>query len=69
MEVSTRFATKDIASMASLTYKLHTYLPDDCSNGFTSDMACSPCYVKDSLALLSRIVIIWKSHYFNMLAS
>ena len=33
---STRFATKDIASMTSLTFRLLTHLPDDSSDGFTS---------------------------------
>jgi hypothetical protein len=36
VKVSTRFATKDIASMISLTFRLLTHLPDDSSDGFTS---------------------------------
>jgi hypothetical protein len=69
VKVSTRFATKDIASRTSLTLRLLTHLPDDSSDGFTSKTTWPVArYVRDSLALSWKIIIICKSRYFNMLA-
>ena len=55
--------------MTSLTFRiLHTFRTTAARDLLARRHGQQPRYVKDSLALLSMIVIIFKSSYFNMIA-